>query len=126
MKHINPHKKRHLRSSQKTNQLLLQYRNENGDISPGLEAALRIIGPIKTSRPVSLFSVNNSTNALLLYGEKSSVLFASGMGLEVLVTHARLLSADWAINWNTGVKTCQAATLAHVGKSRDRTGNRVV
>jgi hypothetical protein len=126
MAHINPHKNRHLRSSQKTNQLLLQYRNENGDISPGLEAALRIIGPIQTSRPVSLFSLNNSTKALLLYGAKCSVLFAPGMRLELLVTHARQLSADWAINWDTGIKTRQAATLALVGKFRDRSGNRVV
>ena len=126
MEHINLDKKRlHLRA-QKANQLLLQYRNGNGDVSPGLEAALRIVGPIQRSRRVTLFSLEPPNDAVLLSGAKCSVLFAPGIRLEVLATQARQLGADWAINWDTGVKTIEAPISAPVRESRNRTGNRMV
>jgi hypothetical protein len=107
-------------SARKNQHILLQNRNERGEISPGLEIALKLVGPNASIRSVRSHDYLPTAYALLISGKKLRVLWAPNGPLSQLQRAAASLRADWIVNWDTLTETKVLLRAVPKGRQHSR------
>lgn len=70
---------------------------------------MTLVGANLRTRRVMLLLGFANAQGLLLSGDKCSVLWVPDASIPALLPHARLLGAEWAINWSFGIDVETAA-----------------
>lgn len=91
--------------SRSLSHLLLLHTNTRGEVSPGLEAAIKIAGARPSAHIISPRSSGLEAGALLLSGKTTRVLWSSHARLGQLGELAEKLEAKWIANWDGFAET---------------------
>lgn len=92
------------RLTRKLNEILIQNSNAEGELSPALEAGLKLFESVPKSREVSVCCDRNTLKAMIYYTENFSIMWTSETSLEPFLPILLLLGVDWAFAWDTGVE----------------------
>lgn len=112
MKTVRKHTTHSPRLTRKINKILLQNRNDYGEISPALEAGLKLFDAPPKTRPLVVSEGKKKLRALIFYTDKLSILWTPDLSLEDFFPYLILLGVDWAFSWNSGLDIAEALRVA--------------
>ena len=92
-------------TSRSLSHLLLLHTNTRGEVSSGLEAAIKIAGARPSARIISPRFSGIEAGALLISGKTTRVLWSSDARLGQLWPLAEKLAASWIANWDGFAET---------------------